>query len=96
MDRKVEPLDDNPPIEHIRKMAESFNKTGITTDKFDWLNDKSKDFYLGMFAALRIAISGVNTLAASKNMTLSDLSVELMVFNGQIANKILDKSILEG
>lgn len=71
--KRVEPLDDMPPIDHVKKIAEAFNKTGIETGKYDWLNDKSKDFYNGMYAALRICISGVSTFKERPDMTLDDL-----------------------
>lgn len=83
-------LDCLPNIEHVIKMADLYNKADIKSDPFHWNRDQKPDFYLGMFAAMRIFQSGIVQVQKT-GATLEQLEMECFGRLGEIATIILDK-----
>jgi hypothetical protein len=88
-------LDCLPNIEHVIKAADMFTSSGMKMNDH-WNKDQKADFYLGMFAAMRIFHSGVVMLKKSEWETLDDLERECYYRLGEIANIIMDKYDLKG
>jgi hypothetical protein len=94
-------LDLLPNIEHVIKMAELHNKN-LKFDRTHWNLDQKADFYLGMFAAMRVFQSGVVKLqddyatSESEKERLGKLEMECIRMTGEIANIIMDKYDLKG
>lgn len=93
-------MDCLPNIEHVIKMADSFSKT-MKMDHASWNKDQKPDFYLGMFAAMRIFQSSVLRLqkdwatTESEKERLDHLSMECAGRCGEIAMIIMDKYQLD-
>lgn len=90
-------LDCLPTIEHVIKAAELHGQHVRVNLKRDWNQDQKPDFYLGMFAAMRIFQSGVVALQKdwattdSEKERLDHLSMECFMRLGEIATIIMDK-----
>lgn len=90
-------LDSPPSIDNVIKMSEIFKKSGVKTDlKPYWNLDQKADFYLGMFAAMRVFQSAIVNLERDPNKDLGDLNHECALRLGEISNIIIDKYQLQG
>lgn len=83
-------FDEAPTREQVYKFAENYLNAGFLPQNKYWLSDKSHDFYLGMFAALRIFQSTLHKIE-KKEGTFEDGHGELAVLSGELAIKILGK-----
>lgn len=83
-------LDCLPTIEHVIKAADLYNNGRKFAIPDHWNKDQKPDFYLGMFAAMRVFQSGVIRVRAGEG-DLDRLEFECFCRLGEIATIIMDK-----